>query len=163
MFICCRACRAQRVWLRSDFGVKVTQPSWLFGSASIRACGGCKLGSLLDDIRQDARVTRSYARAGFFSDASLLTSAFVPFSRSMPHALRTARVGIQINRKPQIGTSRIRSPSQITYGWCVRYRPYEYSPTSPDNLAGELNSEINPAMPTISSMQHAPVAKSTKM
>ena len=57
---------------------------------------------------------------GFFSDASLFTSVFVPFSKSMPHALRTARVGMQINKNAQIGTSRIRSPSQITYGWCVR-------------------------------------------
>ena len=29
----------------SDVDVKVTQPSWLFGRASIRACEGCKMGS----------------------------------------------------------------------------------------------------------------------
>jgi len=72
-----------------------------------------ELRVLLEEIEKK----QTYARADFFSDASLLTSVLVPFSRSMPHALRTARVGMQINRNPQIGTSRIRSPSQITYGW----------------------------------------------
>ena len=54
---------------------------------------------------------------GFLSDVSLFTSALVPFSKSIPHALSRARVAIQINKNIQIGTSRIRNPSQITYGW----------------------------------------------
>ena len=70
---------------------------------------------------EEIEKKQTQACAGLFlAETSLLTSAFVPFSRSMPHALRTARVGMQINKNPQIGTSRIRSPSQITYGWCVR-------------------------------------------
>jgi len=56
-------------------------------------------------------------QAAFHSEVILFTSALVPFSKSIPYALRTARVGIQINRNAQIGTSRMRSPSQMTYGW----------------------------------------------
>ena len=53
----------------------------------------------------------------FRNEAILFTTAFVAFSKSIPHALSTARVGIQIKRNIQIGTSRMRSPSQMTYGW----------------------------------------------
>jgi hypothetical protein len=56
-------------------------------------------------------------QAALRSEVILFTSVLVAFSKTIPHALSTARVGIQIKRNIQIGTSRMRSPSQMTYGW----------------------------------------------
>jgi len=53
--------------------------------------------------------------AGFaFARRRLFTSAFVAFSRIIPHALSTVRVTPAMSRNIQIGCSRIRNPSQMT-------------------------------------------------
>ena len=77
----------------------------------------CEAIAELRVLLEESEKKQVYAGAGFLDETNLFTRAFVPFSKSIPHALSRARVGTQINRKPQIGTSRMRSPSQITYGW----------------------------------------------
>jgi len=50
----------------------------------------------------------------FLLETSLLTNEVVPFSKRVPHALRTESVATTISRNIQIGCSRIRSPNQMT-------------------------------------------------
>lgn len=65
-------------------------------------------------LLEESEKKEAQAPAGFLSRVSLLTSALVAFSKSIPHALSRARVGIAIRRNIQIGTSRMRTPSQMT-------------------------------------------------
>src|SRR2546429_503261 len=50
----------------------------------------------------------------FLLGANLLTNEVVPFSKRIPHALRTDSVATTTSRNIQIGCSRMRTPNQMT-------------------------------------------------
>src|SRR5438309_11662609 len=105
---------------KKAFEPKTTKPSPSSTRAMmVRIFMSGQGGSVLRKVQ-----SRNYDHySPFFGGKSLFTSPLVDFSKRIPHALSTINVATKINRNDQGDIGRIRSPSQMTYGWWMRYKP----------------------------------------